>query len=133
MNDARFEQPPTTATTARPSTLYQIRFVFIQMFEQRTLRCVSHWFGFDDARRFTLPFLNEFLRLFVRSLKIGDAERFPAIRRHVANPIAQIIATRRLHVAIFTEPAFFNLVNHDYLHSSIFALGSAESELRREF
>ena len=117
-DDSRFEQTRPPTTTTRPRTRHQISFIVIQMFCQRTLRRISDQFGLDDPRRFTLFFLNEFLRIFICSLKIGCSERFPTVNWHVADTIAQIIAACRLQLAVFAELPFFNFEDHDCLHSS---------------
>ncbi|MGA3143174.1 MAG: hypothetical protein ABSF10_09055 [Verrucomicrobiota bacterium] len=103
------------------------------MFQQWTLCSISHWFCFNDARRFPLLFLDEFLRQFVGNLKISCPKRFPAVNRHVADAVAQVIAACRFQFVVLAETTFFNFEYHDCLHSSTFAPDSNETGFHPRF
>ncbi|MGH7989207.1 MAG: hypothetical protein ACREDS_03290, partial [Limisphaerales bacterium] len=82
------------------------------------MRGITHQFRLDNARCFLLFFPNEILSQLVGSLKFIDAERFPAIRQHITETKAQIIAPSQAKLAMLPIPPFFNFENHDCLRSS---------------
>ena len=67
------EETRTTTTPASTVTHYQIRFLIVQMLQQRLLGSVPDQFRFEDARSFSFPFLDEFLGVLGGNLKIRHA------------------------------------------------------------